>query len=246
MRDTEERVTPAGDTARVSVYDEERFGNGGKMKSAAIFDMDGLMFDTERIYRENWMLYAPRFGYEADPEFPKAICGTSGQHALDVMEAYYPGIDAMAFKLAVRSAVDAAIEKEVPLMPGIREILQMFSEKGVPCAVASSSHAAKIDHCLRLSGLADYFAVTVSGEAGEHGKPAPDIFLLAAEKLGLPPEECYVFEDGVNGVHAGIAAGCATIMIPDLLAPDLLALEKCAGIYPSLNEAREAILRGEV
>ena len=55
------------------------------MKSAAIFDMDGLMFDTERIYRDNWMLYAPRFGYKADPEFAKAVCGTSGQHMLDVI-----------------------------------------------------------------------------------------------------------------------------------------------------------------
>ena len=107
------------------------------MKSAAIFDMDGLMFDTERIYRDNWMLYAPRFGYKADPEFPKAVCGTSGQHMLDVIESYYPGIDAMGFKLAVRSVVEAAIEKSVPLMPGIRGILQMFSERGVPCAVSS-------------------------------------------------------------------------------------------------------------
>ena len=116
------------------------------MKSAAIFDMDGLMFDTERIYRDNWMLYAPRFGYKADSEFPRAVCGTSGQHMLDVIESYYPGIDAMGFKLAVRSAVEAAIEKSVPLMPGIRGILQMFSERGVPCAVASSSRAAKIEH----------------------------------------------------------------------------------------------------
>ena len=216
------------------------------MKSAAIFDMDGLMFDTERIYRDNWMLYAPRFGYEANPEFPKAVCGTSGQHMLDVIESYYPGIDAMGLKLAVRSAVEAAILQSVPLMPGIREILQMFREKGVPCAVASSSRASKIKHCLFKSGLAEFFAVSVSGESVEHGKPAPDIFLLAAEKLGFSPEDCYVFEDGLNGVHAGIAAGCTTIMIPDLLEPDTLAREKCAGIYPNLDKARNAILGGEV
>ena len=204
------------------------------MKSAAIFDMDGLMFDTERIYRDNWMLYAPRFGYKADPEFPKAVCGTSGQHMLDVIESYYPGIDAMGFKLAVRSAVEAAIEKSVPLMPGIRGILQMFST------------ARKCFLCKGNQFLAEFFAVSVSGESVEHGKPAPDIFLLAAEKLGFPPEDCYVFEDGLNGVHAGIAAGCATIMVPDLLEPDALALEKCAGIYSSLDEAKDAILRGEV
>lgn len=216
------------------------------MKTAAIFDMDGLMFDTEKIYRDNWMVYAPRFGYEANPEFPKAVCGMSGQHMLDVIESFYPGIDAMGFKLAVRSAVEAAIEQSVPLMPGIRELLEMFAGKGVPCAVASSSRASRIAHCLRLSGLADFYAVTVSGDTIEHGKPAPDIFLLAAEKLGVSPGDCYVFEDGLNGVHAGIAAGCATIMIPDLLEPDALALEKCAGIYPNLDAAREAILRGAV
>ena len=86
-----------------------------------------------------------------------------------------------------------------------------------------------------------YFDAVVSGEDVTHGKPAPDIFLLAANRLGCNPADCYVFEDGINGVRAGLAAGCTTIMVPDTVLPTDEVRAACAGVFASLDEAREAI-----
>ena len=81
----------------------------------------------------------------------------------------------------------------------------------------------------------------MSGEQVEHGKPFPDIFLLAAQKLNLQAQDCYVFEDGINGVRAGIQAGCSTIMVPDLVPPTKELYEQCTGIYPSLHAVLHAL-----
>ena len=86
----------------------------------------------------------------------------------------------------------------------------------------------------------------MSGFEVVNGKPAPDIFLTAARELGVPPEDCYVFEDGINGALAGISAGCATVMIPDLMKPTPELVRNCAGIYESLAIALDAIKAGEI
>ena len=103
-----------------------------------------------------------------------------------------------------------------------------------------------VEHNLELAGIAQYFDVVVSGQEVVYGKPEPDIFLLAAERLGLSPMDCYVFEDGINGVKAGLAAGCTTIMIPDLTPPTEELKHACAGIYSSLLEAKDAMLQHEI
>ena len=113
-------------------------------------------------------------------------------------------------------------------------------------AVASSSSLEDIRDNLGRLGLLEYFDALVSGHElpSGHEKPAPDIFLLAAERIGCAPEDCYVFEDGVNGCLAGIAAGCATVMIPDLFQPTEELRQNCAGIFESLTRAREAVESG--
>ena len=131
-------------------------------------------------------------------------------------------------------------------MPGLHEIIAYFHKNGLKLAVASSSDKDIIRNNLSKSDVLQYFDVLVSGQEVEHGKPAPDIFLLAARELGLDPADCYVFEDGINGVEAGLAAGCATIMIPDLLQPTERCREHCAGIFDSLTAAMDAIERGNL
>ena len=216
------------------------------MKKAAIFDMDGLMFDTERIWKDSWNTIVPRYGFEPDPTFPREICGTSGEHTLEVIRKHYPGIDAEAYRNDVRARVSAATADSVPEKEGLHELVDFFKEHGVKIAVASSSQFKKIEHFLRLSGLYDKFDYMISGESLKNGKPAPDIFLLAAEKIGIDPKDCYVLEDGLNGLMAGIAAGCATIMVVDLTEPNDFARENCVGIYNSLVEVRDAICAGEI
>ena len=214
------------------------------MKQGAIFDMDGLLFDTERLFRESWVEMAKQFGQVPQPEFPAAVAGTSGEGMRAVIRRYYPAVDAAAFQEGCIARTAEIVREKLPEKPGIREILAFFRERGVKIAVASSSQREMILDNLRRAEIAPYFDAVVSGEEVSRGKPEPDIFLLAAQRLGCAPEDCYVFEDGINGVRAGIAAGCAAVMIPDLFPPTEDIRENCAGIYPSLLDARDAIADG--
>ena len=216
------------------------------MKKGAIFDMDGLLFDTERLYKESWEVMAGQFGQVHNPEFPTAVAGTSGTGMVAVVRKYYPEVDSQAFIQGCMDRVAGIIRVSVPEKPWAREILTFFRDRNIPAAVASSSARELIENNLRLTGLTDCFAAVVSGQEVARSKPEPDIFLLAAEKIGVPPEECYVFEDGINGARAGVAAGCATVMIPDLMQPTEDLRQNCAGIYPDLLAARDAIAAGEI
>ena len=94
--------------------------------------------------------------------------------------------------------------------------------------------------------MEEYFDVVVSGFEVACGKPAPDVFLHAAEKLGLDPKDCYVFEDSISGVQAGFAAGCATVMIPDISQPTEELRKMYVGVYTSLLDAMEEIKAGKI
>lgn len=216
------------------------------MKKGAIFDMDGLLFDTERIYQENWLLTAREFGFEPHPDFPRAICGTCGAYTREVIRSFYPSVDAEVFLQSCLKRVRQRQEEGIDEKPGVHEILSFFQEHGVRLAVASSSALSQIKKNLSRAGILSCFDAVVSGDDVTRGKPEPDIFLEAARRLGLPPKDCYVFEDGINGILAGARAGCAAVMIPDLLAPDERTGSVCAGIYDSLLCAMEAIVRGEL
>lgn len=211
------------------------------MKKGAIFDMDGLLFDTERLYRQSETDAAYQFKQTPHPDFTKAISGTSGEKALEVIRTYYPAVDPQKFWNACIDGVAEVLKNSVPKKPGVDEILSFFKSYGVKMAVASSSNRTMIENNLKRAGIADYFQVVVSGVEIARSKPAPDIFLKAAELLKLSPTECYVFEDSLNGIRAGLAAGCASIMIPDLTQPTPDILESGAIVYSSLNEACQAL-----
>lgn len=216
------------------------------MKQGAIFDMDGLLFDTERMYRDSWKQSAQQFGLVHNPDFPRTVCGSSGAHMREIILQYYPQVDAKAFADDCILRVERELETHVPEKTGVRDILQYFKQHGVRVAVASSSKRATVLHNLKQADILSYFDAVVSGDQVTHGKPAPDIFLLAAQRIGCEPENCYVFEDGTNGIRAGAAAGCTTIMIPDLTPPNAQLEQLCAGIYPSLSDAMNAIAGNEI
>lgn len=211
------------------------------MKKGAIFDMDGTLFDTERLYARNWLATAEQFGQRPNPDFPHAVAGTNGEGQLKIIHQYYPEVDAQAFMEQCVAKMDRILQDGLPEKPGVREILTFFREHGVKIAVASSNGHSKIEENLRRSGIAHFFDAVASGEDVKHGKPAPDIFLLAAGMLGCVPEECYVFEDSINGARAGIAAGCATFMIPDMVPPTKDLRDGCTGIYTTLWEIQNKL-----
>lgn len=218
------------------------------MLKGAIFDMDGLLLDTERLCALAWTEVAVEAGKDREeaPVFHRSVCGTSGQHTLDIIRQCYPDLDPADFLQRCLARVAELLAEEVPPKPGMWEILRFFKEHEVKMAVASGSSLEAIKSNFARLGALDYFDALVSGYEVEHGKPAPDVFLLAAERLGLAPEECYVFEDSPNGVRAGVAAGCKTIMIPDLMPATEELSQLTSGIYPSLHEAVEAIVKDEI
>lgn len=208
------------------------------MLKGAIFDHDGLMFDTEKIWQKNWNLVAREMGITLPDEFKKEICGSNGQHTLDVIQKYYHVEDGREIRdRVIESVAHDEIENPIEMKEGLLDILEMFKKHGVKMAVASSSPKEMILINLKRSHLEKYFEVVVSGKDVKHGKPAPDIFLLAAEKLGIDPKECYVFEDAYNGIQAGVSAGAQTIMVPDLLQPNNEIRNIVHAVCESLKEA---------
>lgn len=216
------------------------------MKKGAIFDMDGLMFDTEQIWQKNWTKISEEMGVDLDPQFRKEICGTSGALMNHVIEKYYHVEDGSGIAQDCKQRVQKDLETYVPEKKGIHEILAYLKANGAKIAVASSSTRGQIQRNLEHTGTAGYIDAICSGTEIEHGKPAPDLFLHAADLLGLKGEDCYVFEDAYNGVRAGHAAGACTVMVPDTQAPDEEMKETADAICDSLLDALDLIRQGKI
>ena len=196
----------------------------------AIFDMDGLMFDTERLYKQAWRAAGKEMGIDITDEFHRAVCGTSGEEMVRIIRAYYPDCDPDPLWRRCY-AICLQMQREfLPEKPYLHEILYTSKEIGLRLAVASSTAPELVRENLSTAGVDGYFDAVVSGLQVAHGKPAPDIFLFASEKLGLDPKDCYVLEDSFNGVRSGYAAGCRTIMIPDLVQPTPEIRSMCTAV----------------
>ena len=207
----------------------------------AIFDMDGLLFDTELIYQQTWEEIAEERGVELESGFVKAISGTNGQYMRQVIEQYYHVSDGRAIVDACMERMRKKLSAHVPVKKGVHEILDFFQKKGIPMAVASSSAAEQIASNLKKAGIEGYFSAVISGQEVRRGKPQPDIFLRAAERIGCEPGECFVFEDSENGIKAGYAAGCTAIMVPDRLEPSPTIVPYCRKICTDLLQAKQEI-----
>lgn len=209
----------------------------------AIFDMDGVLFDTERIYQETWQEIAARQDITLDGSFLRAISGTNGAYMCRVIEKYYHVPDGKDIMERCMEQVRQKLSVYVPMKKGVRDILDYFRKNDIGIAVASSSAVQQIEANLQMSGIRDYFSVIVSGLEVNQGKPEPDIFLLAAKRLHCAPEECFVFEDSENGIRAGYAAGCFTVMVPDLLEASSEIQPYCRKICSDLEQAVREISR---
>lgn len=207
----------------------------------AVFDMDGVLFDTERLYQETWRELAGERNIRLEEDFVKAVSGTNGEGMKQVIEEYYGVSDGSDIVEECMKRMKRKLEIHVPVKKGVFEILESFHRLGMRLSVASSSSLRQIEANLFRSGIREYFSEIVSGAEVKYGKPAPDIFLLAAKKTGCRPEECLVFEDSENGVRAGHLAGCFTIMIPDLIEPSAEIRPLCSKIYPDFLRVRDEI-----
>ncbi|MCR5415099.1 MAG: HAD family phosphatase [Kiritimatiellae bacterium] len=188
--------------------------------AGAIFDQDGLLFDTEITYQRAWVESARRQGVEVPSAYPRNFCGLSPKIIAEMVRRDFPALDVPLYcKTAIELAWSAQLESVPPRKKGLMEMLSFCRENGIKTAVASSSARAVVEHNLTAAGVRGFFCAVATGDEVENGKPAPDIFLLAAARLGLEPRECCVFEDAFSGIRGASAAGCGAVLIPDQNPP---------------------------
>lgn len=212
------------------------------MIKGAIFDMDGLLFDTEIIYQRIWKELAAENGVHLDSFFTRRIAGTSGKAAAKVLEEYFHTDDTAPLTSECALRMKESTKKHIAIKPGVMEMIEYLGTKDVRMIVASGSFPEQIRQNLRVTGLGDQFDEIVSGTEVEYGKPRPDIFLRAAEKIGCKPKECLVFEDSLSGITAAHAAGMHPIWVPDVVEPAQTDAETFSeGVYGSLLEALDGI-----
>ena len=212
---------------------------------AVIFDMDGTLVDSERVSQEAWKRAARDLGIELPGELIRSFIGRTAPSVHALMVEHLGGDDELAkecFRLHLVH-FDQICETDLTLMPGAREALDELHAAGYPLALATSTYRSKAIPRLDRFGLRDMFASITTGDEIENGKPAPDIFLLAAERMGVDPARCAVIEDSHNGVRSGHAAGAQVFMVPDMVPPTSEIEGMCAAVLESLHELPGAIAR---
>ena len=185
-----------------------------------IFDQDGLLFDTEIVYQRAWIEAGQRLGFTIDPALPKRFCGRGRTEISAFIREEFPSMDVEAY---LRTGEELAWSRQLASVPvpkrGLMEMLSFCHASGIRTAVASSSPRHVVEHNLAAAGIIDSFDAIATGDEVEHSKPAPDIFLLAASRIGIGPESCCVFEDAFSGIRGAVAAGMGAVLIPDQVAP---------------------------
>ncbi len=199
------------------------------MIQAVIFDMDGVLFDTERLAVQSWEKAGLEFGIKGMGDIVPHVLGFSQKSSWPMVQKFvgkdFPYDD---FRRRVHDHSFAYFDEfGVPVKKGVQEALQYLKDNGYRTAVATSTRRESAMHHFQQTGLKDYFDAFVCGDEVKNGKPAPDIFLIAADKLGVNPKNCMVIEDSPNGLKAAFAAGVTPVMVPDLIAPN----EKLAQLY---------------
>ena len=187
------------------------------MIRAVIFDMDGLLMDSEGVGLRVIQACGRRQGVAISASHVIRTIGANRQWSEDFYTGLYPTLNTRRLFDDFENEMNRRAQQGlIPLKKGAKALLEHLRRQGVPQAVASSSDPVTIATYLRAAGITDYFAALVSAR-GLPSKPAPDVFLKAAEALKTPPKDCLVLEDSANGVKAGRAAGMQVCMIPDLI-----------------------------
>ena len=187
-----------------------------------LFDMDGLVLDTEKLYTRFWAEAGRLCGLPMEKEHALAMRSLGAELGQQKLWSFFgPGADYHVIRNKRIELMDAYIaEHGIDLKPGIHELLDALDERGIPAAITSSSSRQLIHQHLASRNLYHRFARICSARDVPKGKPAPDIYLHGAASLGLCPESCLALEDSPTGILAAYRAGCVTVMVPDLDQPD--------------------------
>lgn len=216
-------------------------------KGSVVFDMDGVLFDTERIYADGWVAAAKEYGYE---DVEEAVMGAIGRNANDT-RALFMELMGEAFPYdevweRARVITRQTIETNgLPVMKGVRELLDYLKASNYRIGLASSTRKARVLEQIAMAGIADYFQVVVGGDMVTHSKPNPEIYLIACKELGVDPESTYAIEDSLNGIRSAYGAGMKALMVPDMIAPTEEIKGMCTGIFDDLLKVKEYLMKTE-
>ncbi len=217
------------------------------MVKAVIFDMDGLLLDTEKLLVRFWVQAANEAGFPMKREHALAIRSLHRKFAIPFLQGLFGAeFDYLKIRSRRMEFMNAYLaEHPLELKRGTRELLKFLNDSGLPAAVATATDFERTKDYLTKTGIFGCFDRIVCATMVEEGKPKPDIYLYAANELGLASCECMALEDSPNGVKSAAAAGCVTIMVPDLTPPDeelsrliyadVQSLEDVIGLVEDIN-----------
>lgn len=213
------------------------------MTEAIIFDMDGLMLDTEKIALESWRKAGEDYGYDITKELMMQVIGSTvvdtRKFFVKNMGEEFPFEEIREVTIKYRNEY---IEiNGVPIKKGLIEFLEYSKSQDIPMVVATSTNRSEAIELLKRASIFEYFENIICGNEVEKGKPEPDIFLLASKKLGVEPKKCIVLEDSERGILAASRAKMIPIWIPDLIKESNIAKENAEYICDSLLEAKELL-----
>lgn len=209
---------------------------------AVVFDMDGLLIDSEGLVREGMIQAATNLGFTMSIPLCASMIGLpEAQGIRKIREHFGPDFPLEGYLAEERRQIDLLLTEGIALKTGVLEILDHLDQRALPRAVATSSSRRSAREHLTHNGIFDRFDAIVAREDVEHHKPNPDPFLKAAALLGVAPRNCLALEDSHNGVRAAHAAGMMTVMVPDLLEPTDEMHDKCVLIAESLHHVLELV-----
>ena len=204
---------------------------------AVIFDMDGLLLDTERIALGCFLETCAYFGIEDHIELFVRCIGTNQALGEQILKEGLRGkVDYLEFgRIWDKNYTEKTSKEPVPLKAGAMELLEYLELRQVPTAVATSTNSEKAKQKLLQTGILNHFNAVIGGDQVERGKPNPDIYLEASRAIGIKPDKCLALEDSENGVRSAMNAGMAVIQVPDLVQPSPALLEYGHIVLSSLN-----------
>lgn len=211
------------------------------MIKGAVFDMDGLMIDTERLLVKFWRQSAGELGYDMTVQNVLDIRSLSRKYAVPQLRSIFgEQFDFERIRARRIELMNAYIDEHgFDVKKGLFELLDYLREKSFRIAVATATDLTRTAMYLKRINALNYFDEIICGNMLENGKPEPDIYLAAADRLGLNPDQCAALEDSPNGIKSAYSAGCKVIMIPDLSQPDDTVMPMLSAVYESLDKAVE-------
>ena len=210
-------------------------------KKAVIFDMDGVIFDTEKVYLDIWIEVFEKYGYKMTKELYVNVMGTGRKNVIKTfLENFGDDLPIEKMYEEKDNQLFYRIENQgIPLKEGVKELFSMLKEKDYKIALATSAKKERVEKQIKDKWLKESFDAIVCGDDVEKGKPSPDIFLKAAKKIDVEPENCFVVEDSPAGIKAAFSGGMKGIHVEDLKVADEEILKYCQKNFKNLQEIKK-------